>query len=113
MNETNRTIPLEQATPGMILAEAVRYHGGNTLLPRATILNENHLASLRQRGIKEISIISQHAGEESSVIDSATRLAMQEIIKHQVQHLFRRSGTDAATQALLRTVLEYRRGKIE
>lgn len=37
----------------------------------------------------------------------------REAVRQQLQHQFRRAGNDATTQALLRTVLEYRLERLE
>lgn len=111
MTETTRTIPLDQATSGMVLAKAVLLQGGNILLPGGTLLSENHLTNLKKRGVEEIAVVAP--GEESATLTSAQREALEEATRLQVQHLFRKSGTDATTQALLRTVIEYRLEKIK
>lgn len=107
MNQTSRTLPLDQAKPGMVLAEAVCQKDGGILLPCAVELGESHLASLLKRGIKEITIIAQQT-EEDSATTLANREAMQEAARLQVQHLFRKSEMNATTEALMRTVLEFR-----
>ena len=42
MSET-RTLPLDEALPGMLLAAPVLDAGGNVLLPAALTLTENHI----------------------------------------------------------------------
>ena len=103
------TIALDQATPGMVLATEVRQKSGGVLLQNGITLTENHLASLRQRDIAEITIEVPQAVE---TLSPEKKRALHKAIKTQVQHMFRHSGTDATTQALLRTVLEYRLEKL-
>ena len=110
MSDAIRVIPIEQAVPGMMLAEDLRQNANGILLPRALILTEKHLASLRQRGVREIGIIAtddsppQHSTAETQALREAAQL--------KVQRLFRHAGSDKTMQALYRTVLEYRREKI-
>jgi len=110
MSDALRTIPIEQATPGMVLAEDLRHNADNLLLPRTLILSEKHLDSLRRRGVREINII---AADTSAAPCSAAELqAMREAVQLQVQRQFRHASQDPTTQALYRTVLEYRLEKI-
>jgi len=109
MSDAIRTIPIEQATPGMVLAEDLRQNADNILLPRALILSEKHLTSLRRRGVKEISVI---AADTTALYSPAELQAMREATKLQVQRQFRHARQDPTTQALYRTVLEYRLEKI-
>lgn len=110
--KATQTIALDQATPGMILATEVRQKSGGVLLQSGITLTENHLASLLQRDVTEITIEAPQDASETSALSPEKRKALQKAIKQEVQHRFRRSGTDATTQALLRTVLEYRLEKL-
>lgn len=110
-----RRIPLEQATPGMVLAEDIRLADGNLLLPKATVLTEGHLANLQQRNAGEIAI-EPSAQEPDSAQDDARpkveREALRETARSEVATLFRRAATDPINQALRQAVLEYRLEKI-
>lgn len=111
MNQTSRTIPLDQAKPGMVLAEAVRQKDGGLLLPCSIELGESHIVSLLRRDIKEITIVAQQSEEELAAV-TAKREALQEAIRLQVQHLFRKAEMNATTQALMQTVLDFRQEEI-
>lgn len=112
MNQTSRTIPLDQATPGMVLAEAVHQKDGGLLLPGGVELGESHLASLLRRGVEEITIVAQQTEEELTA-SAAKREALQETARLQVQHLFRKSEMNATTQALMQAVVEFRMEEIQ
>lgn len=106
------TIPLDQALPGMVLAEEVRQKSGGILLPRSITLSENHIASLRHRDIQEITIEMEEQ-QTTEALSPEKKRALQKAIRTEVQHMFRRSEMDATMQALLRAVTEYRLEKIE
>ena len=99
-------IPLGQALPGMVLGEEVT-SGGNMLLPRGTVISAAHLGSLRQRKMSEIVVLTP------SGLSAAESEEMREERRGRVERLFRRAGSDATMQALLRAVLEYRLGGLE
>ena len=95
----------------MVLAEAVRQPDGTILLPDAFELGEVQLASLMKRGVAEITVVVPMSEGESAV-SSMQHQALTEAARNEVQHLFRKSETDAATQALMQAVLEYRLEKL-
>jgi len=101
-----RTIPLDQALPGMVLGEEVT-SAGNMLLPRGTVINIGHIDGLRRREVTEIAVLAP------SKLSAAEIQERREALHGKVAHLFRQAGTDATMQALLRAVLEYRLEKIE
>lgn len=104
---TSRVIPLDQATPGMVLADAVREADGNVLLQAGVSLGETQLASLLRRGIRGISIVVPPAAEVSNV-PTAPEAPRDDVVRARVRRLFRKSETDATTHALFKAVLEYR-----
>lgn len=110
MTAVIRTIPLDQALPGMVLGEEVT-SGGNMLLPRGTVINAAHLDSLRRREVSEIVVRSPC--ELSAAESEEMREERREALRGRVERLFRRAGSDATMQALLRAVLEYRLEKPE
>ncbi len=97
-------IPLDQAQPGMVLGEDVT-SGGNMLLPRGTAISAAQLESLRRREVSEIVVLL--GGERSAAEIQEAR----ETARKRVAQLFRRAGTEATMQDLLRTVLDYRLDK--
>lgn len=106
MTAMARTILLDQALPGMVLGDDVRCDG-HMLLPRGTVINVAHLDSLRRREVSEIVVLAP--GDLSAAEVEERR----EVLRGQVERLFRRANSDATMQALLRTVLEYRLEKLE
>ncbi|MGP1680041.1 MAG: hypothetical protein ACTS6J_23150 [Burkholderiales bacterium] len=101
MTAVIRKIPLDQALPGMVLGDDVT-SSTHMLLPRGTVINAAHIDSLRRREVGEIAVL---APSELSVAEIEER---REALRGRVERLFRRAGSDATMQALLRAVLEYR-----
>ncbi|CAH1903743.1 conserved hypothetical protein [Candidatus Nitrotoga sp. HW29] len=97
-----KTIPLEQTLPGMVLSEEVM-SGSNILLPLDTVINDEHIDSLRRCSVSEIVV------RVSSEL-SAVKLNKQ---RERVEHLFRRADSNVTMQALRRAVLEYRLEKLK
>ena len=103
---TIRKITLEQALPGVVLGEDVT-SGDQVLLPRGTAISAAQLDGLRRREVSEIAVLlpAEHSAAELE--------AMREAQRRRVERLFRRAGSDATMQALLRVVLEYRLETLE
>jgi len=101
MTAAIRTIPLEQALPGMVLGDDVT-SGGNMLLPRGTAISAGQLDSLRRREVSEIVV------ETPGELSAAEIQEGREALRGRVARLFRRAGSDDTMQTLLRAVLEYR-----
>ena len=103
---TMRKIPLEAALPGMVLGEDVTC-GGQILLPRGTAIGAAQLDGLRRREVGEIAVLApvEHSAAELE--------AVREAQQKRLERLFRRAGSDATMQALLRAVLEYRLETLE
>jgi len=106
MSTPIRRFPLDQAQPGMVLAADVM-SGGNVLLPLGTVLSAAQLAGLAKREVGEIVVLAPV--ERSAAEIEALRVAQE----RRVQRLFRRAGSDATMQALLRAVQAYRLEGIE
>jgi hypothetical protein len=102
-------LPLDQVIPGMMLAADVCASGGSLLLPAGTTLSKEQIERLAQRGVTTLSIVAPAAEASPDGADSEARRAAE---RQRVHHLFRRAAADPLTQALLRTVLEFRLEKI-
>ena len=100
MSSSGRVIPLEQATPGMVLSAAVRRSDGSVLLAEGCTLGESQLSRLRELGIQELAV-SAPAGDASSK-------GSEDAVRAGVRRLFRKSEMDEVTQGFFKTVLEYR-----
>ena len=101
-----RKIPLEQALPGMVLGEDVTC-GAQILLPRGTAISAAQLDGLRRREVGEVAVLAP-TGHSAVELE-----AMREAQQRRLDRLFRRAGSDATMQALLRVVLEYRLEALE
>jgi hypothetical protein len=95
-----KELDLDDAVAGMVLAEAIVDRQGGALLPAATVLTDQLLASLRRRGIDMIRVINDELSE-------ADLQAERERVQRRLASLFRKSGSGSA---LLRHVTEYRLG---
>jgi hypothetical protein len=95
-------IPLDEALPGMVLAENVVLTGEQILLPKTTTLSAAHIARLQQCHVQKISIVSPADCTTTTCKETA------EDIRREVHAMFRRSGEDPVNLALCKTVLEYR-----
>ena len=106
MNAEIRTIPLDQAQAGMVLAADVTV-GGNVLLACGTVLGVAQIGALARREVLEVAVLAPVA---CAAAELEERRAAQE---RRVQRLFRRAGSDVTMQALQRAVREYRLGACE
>jgi len=92
----SQTLSIDLVQTGMKLAQDVKDAGGKVLASRGEAVGEALLVALRQSGIKVLPV--EPAAPGSSPASAKERL----------QYLFRRSLGDSCSQALLRTMLEYR-----
>ncbi len=99
-------ISLDQTLPGMVLGEEVM-SGSNILLPLGTVINDAHIDSLRRCGVSEIVVLL------SSELSAVEINEQREVLREQVEHLFRRASSTVTMQALRRVVLEYRLEKLK
>jgi hypothetical protein len=95
-----KELDLDDAVAGMVLSQAIVDHHGGTLLPAATVLTDQLLASLRRRGINTVCVINDELSE-------ADLQAERERVQRHLANLFRKSG---AGSVLLGHVTEYRLG---
>ncbi|KQW87322.1 hypothetical protein ASC94_28440 [Massilia sp. Root418] len=96
-------VDLDQASAGMVLAEALLDAHGAVLLPPGAVLSESSLSSLRRRGVERCSVVAPEPEE-----DPAVAAARREQALKRLQHLFRRSAQTEATGELLRLLADYR-----
>lgn len=101
-----KIISLEQTLPGMVLGEDV-VSGSNILLPLGTVINDEHIDSLRRCGVSEIVVLV------SSELSAVELNKQREVLRERVEHLFRRAGSNVTMQTLRRAILEYRLGKLK
>lgn len=101
MTGPHMQMTLDQATPGMVLAEDMRDAGGNLLLKSGTALTESSLASLQRYSLSTFAVV----GEESDALDDT---AARELIHQRLAKLFRRWGNGAASGSLHDWISQYR-----
>ena len=97
-------LTLDQASPGMILADDMRDVGGNLLLKSGTSFTESMLASLQRYNIGSFTVV----GEESDAVDDT---AARELVQRRLAKLFRRCGDGVASRSLRDGLSQYRLGK--
>lgn|GEM_PF-943982 len=110
MSRIIQKIPLDRATPGMVLAEEAVSSSGIALLRHGTTLTEKHLASLRLHEVGEIGVFAA-PGEPDASTDSEIRASL-ETEKNHVERLFRHARINTTMEALYRAVLEFRLERI-
>ncbi|MYN11098.1 hypothetical protein [Pseudoduganella aquatica] len=101
-------IELEEASAGMVLAEALLDSHGGVLLPPGAVLSESTLASLRRRGIAGCSVLAPQEPDGEDASDPALAAARAQQRLQRLQHLFRHSADTEATGQLLRLLAAYR-----
>ena len=97
--------PLDEVQPGMALAAAVVDRNGQVLLPAGLTLAENHIESLRRRGIDKLSITPPEAPD--------AKARQREAARARVMHIFRHTADDPAAQPLLHAVLAFREEQLK
>lgn len=97
-----KRIPLEQAEPGMKLADAVCNPHGEALLQAGCELTESSLSGLRRRGVGHVVVAQIDSRDEEEL--AAERASVQE----RLNLLFRNAAQDRHLASLYQLVLEYR-----
>lgn len=92
----SQLISIGLARPGMRLAEEVPDAAGKPLAARGETLGEALLTLFRERGVRELKV------------ETGVAPVPQAGSRERLEYLFRRTGHDATTQALLRVMIEYR-----
>ena len=108
MPTVRKHVPLDQALPGMVLADALCDSQGKVLLAEGIELTESTLSALRRHGIDALSIVAGTLSEEELAVrrdHSAAR----------IERLFRKCSEheDDATAVLLALIRRYRLGAEE
>jgi len=100
--KTRTVLKLEDAQPGMRIADAVLDDKGRVLVPAGVELSESMLQGLRRREIPALWV--EMAVEE----DPAAREAYQAEVMTQLDKLFRQAGEGVETRQLYQAVLDFR-----
>ncbi|WP_265942594.1 hypothetical protein [Dechloromonas sp. A34] len=96
------SIAIDDAQPGMRLAEAVADAMGQVLVPAGSELTESMLQGLRRREIAALTV------EREIEEDSAAREARRARVVEQLDQLFRKAGDGAETRQLYQAILDFR-----
>ncbi len=97
-------IDIDDAEPGMTLADVLKDAGGGTLLPSGAELTESMLTSLRRRGIEQVAVVDDKVSEEELA-------AERERAEQRLAQLFRKCADRNASIALRESILHYRMGE--
>ena len=105
METPERSIEIDAAIEGMVLARSLLDANGGVLLPAGASLTAASLNSLRRRGIEQLQVVC-----EAEPPDQAEILAERERQRQRLGRLFRRSADSGATGMLLARLTNYRNG---
>lgn len=94
-------LSINEALPGMLLAEAVTDDSGRVLVPAATELTESMLQGLARRNI--VALLIEREVEE----DPAAGLARRARIEETLAHRFRKAGDASGTRSLYQAVFDF------
>ena len=104
MSRRSDRISLDEASPGMVLADDLLDEQGKILLPAGATLSESSIASLRRREIDTLPV----CGEKVSEVDNAAAIEMH---RQRLARLFRKhEEVELATEILRRFVSDFRLG---
>ncbi|MBS1139709.1 MAG: hypothetical protein H6R13_1162 [Proteobacteria bacterium] len=99
--KNKETLSINDAMPGMLLAEAVMDDAGRVLVPAATALTESMLQGLVRRNIVEL-VIESEVDE-----DPAAALVRRAKIEETLAHRFRKAGDASGTRSLYQAVFDF------
>lgn len=106
MSAASRTLSLDQAIPGSVLAADLLDAHGALLLPAGTTLSESLLASLAQRGIEQLDL--RH---DSPAESEAEATARRQRLVSRIEYLFRAAGDNIAMRELQSQITSFRLGR--
>lgn len=104
MNHERKDLPIDEALPGMMLADDVREAQGAVLLPKGATLSESALASLRRRGVAVLPVLVESYESRLSPEEEAAR---RERVEQRLQYIFRRAGDGDPVRQLREQVSLY------
>jgi hypothetical protein len=103
MINRSKQVDMDDAAPGMVLAEAVLDGQNAVLLPAATELTESMLRSLQRRGIEHVFVVDDSVSPEEWEAECRR-------VQARLDRLFRICRGKGASDILLGQILEYRTG---
>ncbi len=81
-NDQNLTvISIEEATPGMALAEAVYDHNGRMLVSEGAIITTHQQRRMRSHGITHVAIYSAHPPKILPITQSPEHMPIEDFLK--------------------------------
>jgi hypothetical protein len=101
-----KQIGIDDASAGMVLADAVYDSQGNVLLAKGTELSESTLAALRRRGVGGVRV-----GDDSLAPEQLA--AERERVEARLAHLFRAADGSGAGAILREQLAAYRMEQLQ
>lgn len=95
-------IALEEATPGMTLAQAVFDEGGVCLMASGSVLTDKSIQALKKRGMHAVQIEVPASDEKKDALLAAALARLDELFMH--------SKDNFPNRQLLEFLQRYRRG---
>ncbi len=108
MNKKHRYVDLHQISPGEILADDLLDKLGHVLLPAGTELTASMLKAIANHDIHQLPL--NYVTDPDSVEPQREDTDSIEQQLNRVNHLFRHSPREGATETLRNYVESYRRG---
>ncbi|GGX04139.1 hypothetical protein [Undibacterium macrobrachii] len=108
MNKKHRYVDLHQISPGEILADDLLDKLGHVLLPAGTELTASMLKAIANHDIHQLPL--HYVTDPDSVEPQREDTDSIEQQLNRVNHLFRHSPREGATETLRNYVESYRRG---
>jgi hypothetical protein len=108
MTRSYKLVPLNDATPGMVLSDNLTDRYGKVLLPEGTMLTDKLLESLRRYEMDMVPVFCEQLTE-------AERAEQIMQLRERLNKLFRRHNYDdtgqTANEVLLQYMIKFRQGE--
>jgi CheY-like chemotaxis protein len=94
-------VALDQAVPGMVLAEPMLGPGGSVMLPLDTVLKREHIRNMRDCGLDSIRIVSYSPPKEFHPLRGKAAVIIDDspFIRHMFAKLLYRMGVFVAEES--------------
>ncbi|WP_157137921.1 hypothetical protein [Herbaspirillum lusitanum] len=80
-------IPLDDAAPGMTLAQAVFDEGGVCLMASGSVLTDKSIQALKKRGMHAVQIVAPPSDEKKEALLAASLARLDELFMHSKDNL--------------------------
>jgi hypothetical protein len=104
MNQRCREVDIDDALPGMVLANAIMDGHGGVLLPPGAELTESVLRGLRRRGVEQFQVLNSDVSEAELAVE-------REQVQQRLDRLFRLSAGEETNRQLMQYLSAYRLGE--